>query len=150
MSIKRNSCRITERVAMKKMFAAGLSVMQISTKLRVNEPTITEVVEGKWDKSEKAMTLAAMERNTIELQGKADAESNKIAQIAVAAAAAIAGHSPVVDKEALRKEIEAEIRAEIAAESKPAELSPQQRGAITRKANEAAEEALRKEIEVAA
>ena len=114
MSINRNSCRQTERVAMKKMFASGFSVKQISTKLRVAESVITEVVEGKWDSKEKAMTLAAMEKNRIDLLGKADEESNRIAQIAAAAAAAINGQSPVIDKDALRKEIEAELRAEMA------------------------------------
>ena len=146
MSIKRNSCRVTERVTMKKLFAMGVSVKDISTKLRVMEPVISDVIEGNWDKKEKALTLAAMEANTIKLQGKADEDANRIAQIAAAAAAAIQGHAPVVDREALRKQIEVEIRAEIAAEATPSivetvaklggdELSPQQRGALTRKAN---------------
>jgi hypothetical protein len=133
MSIYRNSCRQTERVTMKKMFSQGYNLEQISVKLRVAPKIISEVVEGKWDSKEKAMTLAAMEKNRIDLIGKADAESNKIAQIAAAAAAAINGQSPVVDRDALRKEIEAELRAEMAAE-----LSPQQRGANTRKANKEA------------
>jgi hypothetical protein len=133
MSIYRNSCRQTERVTMKKMFAQGFNLEQISVKLRVAPHIIGEVVEGKWDSKEKAMALQAMENNRVALLGKADEESSRIAQIAAAAAAAINGHSPVVDKDALRKEIEAELRAEMAAE-----LSPQQRGANTRKANKEA------------
>jgi hypothetical protein len=140
MSIYRNSCRITERVQMKKQFAQGVTVKQLSVKLRVNEKVITEVVEGKWDALEKSQTLAAMKANELKTIGAADAEANKIAQIAAAAAAAINGQSPVVDPIALRKEIEAQVRAEMAAEIKAVELSPQQRAANTRKANaEAAE-----------
>jgi len=101
---------------MKKLYAAGVSVKDISIKLRVNDGIVTEVIEGKWDAKEKAMTLAAMKKNEEKLMGKADAESNKIAQIAAAAAAAINGQSPVVDKAALRREIEAELRAEMAQE----------------------------------
>ena len=113
MSIKRTSCRVTERVQMKKLFAMGRSVTRISNQLRVDEETVTEVIEGKWDSKEKAMALAAMEKDKNDLLGKADAEATKIAQIA---AAAINGQSPVIDKEALRAEIEAQIRAEIAEE----------------------------------
>ena len=139
MSIYRNSCRMTERVTMKKMFAGGHSIKQISTKLRVREEIVTEVVEGKWDSKEKSMALVAMKKNEELMLGKADAESNKIAQIAAAAAAAINGQSPVVNQAALRAEIEAEIRAEMAQEKAPVEeLTPQQRGAITRKENAAA------------
>lgn len=116
MSIKRTSCRVTERVQMKKLFAMGRSVTRISNQLRVDEETVTEVIEGKWDSKEKAMALAAMEKDKNDLLGKADAEATKIAQIAAAAAAAINGQSPVIDKEALRAEIEAQIRAEIAEE----------------------------------
>lgn len=138
MSIYRKSCRVTERVMMKKMYAVGQSIDQISTKLRVDETIVTEVVEGKWDSKEKKMALLAMQKNQEALAGKADAESNKIAQIAAAAAAAISGQSPVVDPVALRAKIEAEVRAEIAGELVPTtELSPQQRGAATRKANAA-------------
>jgi len=133
MSIQRTSCRITERVQMKKLYAMGQSVKQISTQLRVVESVITEVIEGKWDSKEKAMALAAMEKNKTDLLGKADAEANKIAQIAAAAAAAINGQNPVVDREALRAEIEAQVRAEMAQE-----LSPQKRAANTRKVNAAA------------
>jgi len=118
---------------MKKLFAAGRSVEDISTKLRVEQRIVTEVIEGKWDSKEKAMTLAAMKRNEEKLTGKATEEANKIAQIAAAAAAAITGQSPVVDPDALRKQIEAEVRAEM--EAKPEELSPQARGHITRKEN---------------
>ena len=113
MSIKRTSCRVTERVQMKKLFAMGRSVTRISNQLRVDEETVTEVIEGKWDSKEKAMALAAMEKDKNDLLGKADAEATKIAQTA---AAAINGQSPVIDKEALRAEIEAQIRAEIAEE----------------------------------
>jgi len=116
MSIQRTSCRVTERVQMKKLFAMGHSVKQISTQLRVVEETVTEVIEGKWDSKEKAMGLAAMEKNKNDLLGKADAEANKIAQIAAAAAAALHGQSPVIDREALRAEIEAQVRAEMAQE----------------------------------
>ena len=116
MSIKRTSCRVTERVQMKKLFAMGRSVTRISNQLRVDEETVTEVIEGKWDSKEKAMALAAMEKDKNDLLGKADAEATKIAQIAAAAAAAINGQSPVIDKEALGAEIEAQIRAEIAEE----------------------------------
>ena len=116
MSIKRTSCRVTERVQMKKLFAMGRSVTRISNQLRVDEETVTEVIEGKWDSKEKAMALAAMEKDKNDLLGKADAEATKTAQIAGAAAAAINGQSPVIDKEALRAEIEAQIRAEIAEE----------------------------------
>jgi len=133
MSIQRTSCRITERVQMKKLYAMGQSVKQISTQLRVVESVITEVIEGKWDSKEKAMALAAMEKNKTDLLGQADAEANKIAQIAAAAAAAINGQNPVVDREALRAEIEAQVRAEMAQE-----LSPQKRAANTRKVNAAA------------
>jgi hypothetical protein len=118
---------------MKKLYAMGQSVKQISTQLRVVESVITEVIEGKWDSKEKAMALAAMEKNKTDLLGKADAEANKIAQIAAAAAAAINGQNPVVDREALRAEIEAQVRAEMAQE-----LSPQKRAANTRKVNAAA------------
>ena len=138
MSIYRKSCRVTERVQMKKMFAAGLSVKQISTKLRVVERIVTEVIEGKWDAKEKAATLAAMKANEDKLLGKASEEANRIAQIAAAAAAAITGQSPVADPAALRKQIEAEVRAEMAL--KPVELSPQQRAANTRKANKLEQE----------
>jgi hypothetical protein len=134
MSIYRNSCRITERVQMKKLFSQGYSVKQISTKLRVLEPVVTDVVEGKWDASEKAQTLAAMQNNKDKMLGEVDREANKIAQIAAAAAAAIAGQQKVVDPVALRAEIEAQVRAEMA-EAKTPELTPQQRGAITRKEN---------------
>ena len=116
MSIKRTSCRVTERVQMKKLFAMGRSVTRISNQLRVAEETVTEVIEGKWDSKEKAMALAAMEKDQNDLLGKADAEATKIAQIAAAATAAINGQSPVIDREALRAEIEAQIRAEIAEE----------------------------------
>ena len=116
MSIKRTSCRVTERVQMKKLFAMGRSVTRISNQLRVDEETVTEVIEGKWDSKEKAMALAAMEKDQNDLLGKADAEATKIAQIAAAATAAINGQSPVIDREALRAEIEAQIRAEIAEE----------------------------------
>ena len=133
MSIYRKSCRITERVQMKKYFAQGKSVKDISTKLRVVEAVITEVVEGVWDATEKAQTIAAMKVNEEKMLGKAAAEANKIAQIASAAAAAIQGQSPVVDQVALRARIEAEIRAEIAAE--PVELTSGQKAAATRKAN---------------
>ena len=139
MSLYRKSCRVTERVMMKKMYAIGQNITQISTKLRVDEGIVTDVVEGKWDVQEKKMTLAAMKRNQDKLAGKAEAETNKIAQIAAAAAAAISGQSPVVDPAALRAKIEAEVRAEIAGELVPTtELSPQQRAANTRKANAAA------------
>ena len=94
----------------------GRSVTRISNQLRVAEETVTEVIEGKWDSKEKAMALAAMEKDKNDLLGKADAEATKIAQIAAAAAAAINGQSPVIDREALRAEIEAQIRAEIAEE----------------------------------
>jgi hypothetical protein len=142
MSIYRDSCRVTERVAMKKLFAQGQGVKQISTRLRVHERIVTEVVEGKWDAQEKAQTLASMEANRLKTIGKIDAESNKIAQIAAAAAAAITGQTKVVDEASLRAKIEAEVRAEMAAQltPPPVELSPQKRAAITRKANaEAAE-----------
>ena len=137
MSIYRKSCRITERVQMKKYFAQGKSVKDISTKLRVVESVITEVVEGVWDATEKRQTLAAMKVNEEKMIGKADAEANKIAQIASAAAAAIQGQSPVVDQVALRNKIEEEIRAEIRAEiaAKPVELTSGQKAAATRKAN---------------
>ncbi len=152
MSLKRKSCRATERVTMKKLFAKGETVAFISDRLRVEPNIIIQVVEGEWDSTEKAMTLVAMEKNKKDLIGKADEESSRIAQIAAAAAAAITGQSQVVDPAALRKEIEAQVRAEIAAE-KPAEtepspeptpeptpeiLSPQQRGANKRKENTAA------------
>jgi hypothetical protein len=135
MSIYRNSCRTTERVTMKKLFANGFSVKEISTKLRVQEHIITDVVEGKWDSKEKAMTLAAMERNKEALIGKADAESTKIAQIAAAAAAAIQGQTLVADPAAMRAKIEAEIRAEIAAEVPV--LTQGQKAAATRAKNKA-------------
>jgi hypothetical protein len=137
MSIYRKSCRQTERVTMKKLYSYGKSVTDIATQLRVDESIVKEVIEGVWDSTEKALTLAAMEKNKQATIGKADAESNKIAQIAAAAAAAINGQSPVVDQAALRAKIEAEVRAEMAAEATPVveELTPQQRGANTRKAN---------------
>jgi len=139
---------------MKKLFAKGETVANISDKLRVEPHIIIQVVEGEWDSTEKAMTLVAMEKNKKDLIGKADEESSRIAQIAAAAAAAITGQSQVVDPAALRKEIEAQVRAEIAAEAKAPEptepspepspeptpeiLSPQQRGANKRKENTAA------------
>jgi hypothetical protein len=136
MSIYRNSCRQTERVTMKKLFAQGKSVTQISSALRVNPAIITDVIEGKWDDTEKALTKAAMLKNQEAITGKADAESNKIAQIAAAAAAAVSGQAQVVDPAALRKEIEAQVRAELEAEKdKPLELTSGQKGAATRKAN---------------
>ncbi len=147
MSIYRKSCRITERVQMKKYFAQGKSVKDISKKLRVVESVVTDVVEGKWDATEKKQTLAAMKANEEKMIGKADAEANKIAQIAAAAAAAIQGQSPVADQVALRNRIEAEIRAEIALEASektteaPVELTAGQRGAATRKANKEAADA---------
>jgi len=128
---------------MKKLFLNGVPVKDISTKLRIHQNIITDVIEGKWDEKEKAMTLVAMKRNEEELVGKADAEASKIAQIASAAAAAIQGHSQVVDPAALRVKIEAEIRAEMALESSektPVELTAGQRGAATRKANKEAQE----------
>jgi len=133
MSIIRNSCRATERVAMKKQFARGESADQISKRLRVSTQIVTEVVEGKWDATEKALALRAMEKNQQEQLGKADAEANKIAQIAAAAAAAINGQSPVVDADALRAKIEAEVRAEMSTE-----LTRGQKAAATRKANQEA------------
>jgi hypothetical protein len=139
MSIYRKSCRPTERVKMKKWFDQGWSIDQISTQLRVEPHIIVEVVEGRWDSKEKAMTLVAMEKNREEMAGKADAESNKIAQIAAAAAAAVSGQSLVVDREALRREIEAQVRAEMEAE-KPVELTSGQKAAATRKANQEARE----------
>jgi hypothetical protein len=143
MSIYRKSCRQTERVKMKKWFDQGYSVDWISNQIRVQPHIIVEVVEGRWDSKEKAMTLAAMEANREALVGKADEEANKIAQIAAAAAAAITGQSPVIDPDALRRKIEAEIRAEIAAEqvvTEVPELTAGQRGAATRKANKEARE----------
>jgi len=118
MSIYRKSCRLSERISMKKLFAQGVPVSVISDKLRVQPAIITEVLEGKWDSKEKAMALAAMDKNKELALGKIDAEANKIAQIAAAAAAAINGQSPVLDQAALRAQIEAEIRAEMA-EEKP-------------------------------
>jgi hypothetical protein len=118
---------------MKKQFARGESADQISKRLRVSTQIVTEVVEGKWDATEKALALRAMEKNQQEQLGKADAEANKIAQIAAAAAAAINGQSPVVDADALRAKIEAEVRAEMSTE-----LTRGQKAAATRKANQEA------------
>lgn len=132
MSIYRASCRITERVEMKKLYAKGVPIEEISGILRVQPQIITDVVEGKWDKLEKAMTLEAMKANEEKLLGKQDAEANRIAQIAAAAAAAINGQAPVVDANALRAEIEAQVRAEMAEE---VTLTRGQKAAATRKAN---------------
>ena len=140
MSIYRNSCRVTERVAMKKLHAQGYSSKEISKKLRVHVPIIDQVLSGSWDSLEKEQGLVQMKLNEEKMADKRDAEANKIAQIAAAAAAAIQGQmGAATSTDTLRAEIEAQVRAEIAAESQP-ELTRGQKGAATRAANKAAQE----------
>ena len=116
MSIKRNSCRISERKRMRILQEKGMSIPQISNAVSVRENIVEEVLSGRWAEAEavgKKQLSANNEARSVEK------ENEKINEAAAIAAATV---------QALK-----------AVES--AELSPQQRGAITRRANEAREAA---------
>jgi hypothetical protein len=110
MAIKRNSCRLSERVRMRVLSEKGYSIPQISNATSVHEHIIDEVLSGRWAAAEKEgkkqVKLNEVSRN----EATANEETNKAAAIAAATVRAL-------------KSLEAE------------ELSPQQRGANTRKAN---------------
>lgn len=112
MAIKRHSCRVTERIRMRKLEAQGKSIPQISNATSVHEHIVDEVLSGRWAASEK--------KGKIQLKLNNERRAKEKDNEAVVQAAAIAA---------------ATVTALRAVES--AELSPQQRGAITKKANAA-------------
>lgn len=112
MPIKRESCRVTERTRMRKMHSEGFSVGQISNAVSVRENVVEMVVSGQWAEQENAQKADQKSADAAKVQAAKQEKIDDAAAIAAATAKAIR-----------------------AAESE--ELSPQQRGAITRKANAA-------------
>ena len=125
MAIKRNSCRRTERTRMKKLSAQGLSIPQISNAVSVHEHIINQVLDGAWDAAEKLGKAQQARNDDVRSKAKENEEVNKAAAIAAATVRAL-------------KAVEsADVQKETQAEDTPVEeeLSPQQRGHLTRRAN---------------
>ena len=128
MAIKRNSCRVTERSRMIKLSAQGLSIPQISNAVSVHEHIVDEVVSGRWAAAEKLGKAQQSRNDEVRSQAKENEEVTKAAAIAAATVRALKGME------------DADVPKEEKAEAPPAEeeLSPQQKGHITRRANAAA------------
>jgi hypothetical protein len=120
MAIKRNSCRISERKRMREMQAQGYSIPQISNAVSVREHIVSDVLSGVWDAGETQQKQDQVASDIARAGAKEQKKIDDAAAIATATAMAIKG----------------------LADAEKAELSPQQRGHITRKENAAkAEEA---------
>lgn len=120
MAIKRNSCRVTERTRMLRMSAEGYSIPQISNAVSVSENIVTMVVDGTWAEGEKRQKAEQRRLDAARETAAEDRKANEAAVLGKAIASAL--------KEGQD------------------ELTPQQRGAITRKEN-AAKKAAQEELE---
>ena len=115
MPIKRNSCRVTERTRMRKMSAEGFTVGQIANAVSVREDVVQTVVDGTWEAQEKAQKADQVISDAKRADAGRQQKIDDAAAIAVATAQAI--------------------------RAADAELSPQQKGALTKKLNREQEEA---------
>jgi hypothetical protein len=140
MPLLKQGCRATERTEMKKLQLQGYNAKQISEKVRVNLAVVTDVLSGSWDEKETEAAKRQQKLNAERITGRQKEEQDKISMIAAAAAHAVKASmtsDPVVDEDAIRAEIEAKVRAELAAEQ---ELTRGQKAAATRAANKRAED----------
>jgi hypothetical protein len=115
MAIKRNSCRISERKRMREMQAQGYSTPQISNAVSVHEHIVDNVLSGEWAKGETQQKQDQVASDVARAGAEEQKKIDDAAAIATATAMAIKG----------------------LADAEKAELSPQQRGHITRKENAA-------------
>lgn len=123
MAIKRNSCRISERKRMREMQAQGFSIPQISNAVSVREHIVSDVLSGVWDKGEARQKQDQVASDVARAGAKEQKKIDDAAAIATATAMAIKAINDAdkIDDAALINE--------------EPELSPQQRGHITRKEN---------------
>ena len=141
MPLHKAGCRATERTEMKKLQLQGYNAAKIAEKVRVNLAVVTDVLSGSWDEKETEAAKRQQKLNAERITGRHKEEQDKITMIAAAAAHAVKAsmtNDPVVDEDAIRAEIEAKVRAEIAQEQ---ELTRGQKAAATRAANKAQEDA---------
>lgn len=138
MPLYKSGCRATDRTQMKKMQLQGFTPNRIAESVRVDLDIVKEVLSGAWDEKETEAAKRQQKLNSERITGKFKEEQDKISMIAAAAAQAVKASmtkDPVVDESAIRAEIEAQVRAEMAGE-----LTRGQKAAATRAANKAAQE----------
>lgn len=126
MPIKRNSCRVTERTRMRKMSNEGFTIGQISNAVSVRENVVQLVVDGTWDEQEKAQKADQVTSDANRADAARQAKIDDAAAIATATAKAM--------RMAMQEE----------------ELSPQAKGAITKRLKREQEEAEAQEPSTAA